>query len=128
MLSQKWDSLSFSDPACLSDMVLTTDVSHCFFSCRNFLFWSPNCLISWILTFALLCSFITNDLPCLGKPEWAICTAFEIGAQNIKECEGISTNPSSLQEKQLNPYPLWVMGQQNAFQPKGQQYVAGGYN
>jgi hypothetical protein len=73
----------------------------------------------------LLSSSVTNDLPCLGREELKICTIFEIGALNIKECEGISTNSSSLQEKQLNPHPLWVMGQQNVFQLKGQLYVAG---
>lgn len=34
----------------------------------------------------------------------------------IKECERISTNLASLQEKQLNPHILLMMGQQNEFQ------------
>lgn len=125
LLFQKWDSFTFSDPISLSDTVLAIDVIDCFFSCLDVLFWSLNCLKSWIPKLVLLFSSVTNDLPCLGKAELKIHTIFEIGAQNIKECEGISTNPSSLQEKQLNPHPLWVMGQQNVFQLKGQWYVAG---
>jgi hypothetical protein len=43
----------------------------------------------------------------------------------MKECERISTNPSSLQEKQLNPCTMLVMGQQHAFKIEGQQNIVG---
>lgn len=47
---------------------------------------------------------------------------------SIKECERISTNPSLLQEKQLNPHTLMLMGQQNAFQLEGAALYSWKYN
>lgn len=122
--SQKWDTSLFSDPISPSHMFLTTDVMDFFLQLPPLplLVTKLSKIMNFIVSFALFPSHKWSPLPGLARIE-NMCV-FKIGARNKKECKRISTNPSSLQGKQLSPHTLWMMGQQNVFQLKGQHDVA----
>lgn len=111
-------------PISPSDMFLTTDVMDFFLQLPPLplLVTKLSKIMNFIVSFALFPSHKWSSVPGLARIENMYI--FKIGARNKKECKRISTNPSSLQGKQLSPHTLWMMGQQNVFQLKGQHYGA----